>query len=66
MKDSRGIPYLLRPFTMCPSHIDAHFPDVGHFLSLEPVKIGLDGGARILEVSSGEVNRILQLHASNQ
>lgn len=51
---------------MCPSHIDTHLPDVGHFLSLEPVKIGLDGRTRILEVPSGKVNRILQLHVSSQ
>jgi hypothetical protein len=66
MKNSGGIPYLLRPFAMRPSHIDAHLPDVGHFLSLEPIKIGLNGRARILQVSSGEMNRVLQLYVSSQ
>ena len=33
---------LLRPFTVRPSHIDAHFPDIRHFLSLEPIEVRLD------------------------
>lgn len=66
MKILWGMPYLLRPLAMRPSHINAHLPDVGHFLSLEPVKISLDGRARILEVSSSEMNRILQLHVPSQ
>ena len=53
--------YLLRPFTMGPSHVNAHLSDVRHFLSLEPVKISLDGRTRILEVLGSEVNRVFQL-----
>ena len=63
---SLGVPYLLCPFTMRPGHVDAHFSDVRHFLSLESVKVGLNRRTRILEILGSEMNCVFQLKVASR
>ncbi|CAE6513759.1 unnamed protein product [Rhizoctonia solani] len=40
-------------------HCDAHIPNIRHFLTLEPVKVSLDGRRRVLQVLGRGEQRVL-------
>jgi hypothetical protein len=53
--------HLLAPIPMASCHRKTHFAQISHLLSLEAVQVRLYGGACILEILCGKVQRVFKL-----